>query len=195
MQESIAILFLLGHKVVYVGHCWYIGTLHQTCFTADVYMWYLINMFYTTDPWVGVFLIVSRLLHRLVVDFSNHKWVDSRVTRSEPRLGCVQLLHIWTWLETSLWNKQSFNLHLKVPTLGIDPGWHFCLIKAFSHNCVFSVLSHAIFMDLLVNPDLLWLMLSSRSGGKAQLNRILHSQSCYSLNEKTNALSAMPWVR
>jgi hypothetical protein len=102
-------------------------------------MWYLINMFYTTDPWVGVFLIVSRLLHQLVVDFSNHKWVDSRVTRPEPRLGCVQLLHIWAWLETSLWNKQCFHLHLKVPTLGFDSGWHFCLIKAFSHNCVFSV--------------------------------------------------------
>jgi len=39
---------------------------------------------------VGIFLIVSRLLHHLVVDFSNHKWVDSkvvtsRVTRAEPR--------------------------------------------------------------------------------------------------------------
>jgi hypothetical protein len=39
---------------------------------------------------VGIFLIVSRLLHHPVVDFSSHKWVDSRVvtsrvTRPEPR--------------------------------------------------------------------------------------------------------------
>jgi hypothetical protein len=39
---------------------------------------------------VGIFLIVSRLLHHPVVDFSSHKWVDSkvvtsRVTRAEPR--------------------------------------------------------------------------------------------------------------